>query len=111
MRKLNKTQIEEKQRLLDALTEVKQKADEAIDNLNIAREEAKDFVSDLLTEMETYRDGKSEKWEESDNGAAYMAWCDAWDEIASQLDEDVPALDDIQTAIEAFNGAAEAPEG
>ena len=109
MLKLTKARQEEKQKLLDALTEAKQKADEAIDSLNIAREDAKDFAADLSSEMEAHYDAKSEKWQEGDNGQAYSSWRDAWDEIASALDEDVPALDDIQATIEAFDGSPNDP--
>jgi len=109
MQKLTKKQLDEKQKILDRLTEAKQKADEAIDNLNLVREDAKEFASDILSAMEAHYDGKSEKWQEDDNGQAYSSWKDAWDEITSGLDEEVQSLDDIRSAIESFDGAPEDP--
>lgn len=110
MNKLTKQQQTEKQQILDELGEAKQKAQDALEELDTVREKAKDFVADVLSEMERYYDAKSEKWQEGDNGQQYSSWKDQWDEAGSLLDEAVPTLEDVQSAIDQFDGLASDPQ-
>lgn len=61
----------------------------------------RDFRDELATEMREYYDDKSERWQQSDVGADYETWVDAW-ECADLEDPDAytfPELDpDDETA-------------
>ena len=40
---------------------------------------ANDFIASVQGEQEAHLEDKSEKWQESDAGSAYLEWMDAWD--------------------------------
>lgn len=110
MNKLTKQQQSEKQAILDELTATKQKASEALDELLTVFEKAKEFVGDIHSEMDSYFEDKSEKWQEGDNGQQYDSWRTQWDEAAEALEPtDLPNLDQAQEAIDAFDNLAPDP--
>lgn len=76
--KLNET-IQEEIGKCDVLRET---YNEKLDNL-------KSFVTDLISEQESYIDEKesnSDKWADSDKGQNYHAWKDSWQELESELE-------------------------
>ena len=48
----------------------------AAEKVNEARQEAAEIMDDLARSAEEYRDERSDKWHESENGQAYNEWTD-----------------------------------
>lgn len=55
------------------------------DAYNEVVREAGEVVTEIHSDLENYRDERSEKWQDSEAGAAFCQWVDEWDSVA--LDE------------------------
>ncbi len=131
MKKLNKKQADTKaehvteldqkrQDLENAIGEYNQtqkeafeKVQAALDAYNNSVDQAREFVDDIKSEMQSYYDERSEKWQEGDAGSNYQSWIDAWENIdlseieVSEPDElDLPdmehytELDNLQNEVD-----------
>jgi coenzyme F420-reducing hydrogenase alpha subunit len=117
MKKLSKTQDQERTRLADelqekhealeqavdqfnqTLTEAREKLETVIGEYNAALEETRAFVEEIASDMETYYDERSEKWQEGDAGTNYSDWKDQWD-INEFNDVEIEFPDDLNFDVE-----------
>ncbi len=111
MRRLNTTQIARRDEIAVALErtwaeiqDVLLKLEAALELHNEAREDAQGFVEEILGDINEYIESRSEKWLESEKGAAYDEWHGAWDEVSSYafdpLDPDaVHGADDVSEVL------------
>lgn len=82
--KLTKAQCKE----VDALRE---QLLDAIIAYNAALQALNEFRAQVVDDIETFINDKSEKWQEGDAGQAHQAWRDAWEEsCGDELDDTVP---------------------
>lgn len=85
---------------IDAFNEALAKAWEpleaALSNYNDAISEANVFAEGIVSDMQEYSEGKSDKWKEGDRGTAYSAWMAQWDESLYACELSKP--DDIDIA-------------
>jgi len=58
---------------------------EALEVYNATIWDAQSFRTDLVSELEGYRDERSDKWQESDRGQAFEDWIQEWENL--DLDE------------------------
>lgn len=97
MKKLSKEQLTQKEALGYELTTNSQAVYDAVDNFRTLMDEAwgkvqdaidrfnetvqnvNAFKSDIVSEMEGYRDEKPEKWLESKKGELYQSWINEWE--------------------------------
>lgn len=130
MKKLSKTHLAERVRLIAALKEAKAELEKTIDKFNLDMryafdavekqqssyndlvEEANNFVGLIRSEMDDYSSERSERWAESEAGQAFDAWRN---EFEVELEgEDLTCPDELETSD--LNGDAileelpEAPE-
>jgi len=95
-----------------ALTTAVETANAAIEHAQTALaayetsiDNAHSFAEDIVREIESYMDERSEKWHEGNSGEAYAQWKSAWEEFLGnrlQPDEIVPIIiedDDQATAL------------
>ena len=61
------------------------KQDESVGGYQSSVAEAAEYLADLADDAEAYFDEKSEKWQESDAGAAYLDWKDSLRTAADSL--------------------------
>lgn len=81
-----------------AANEAHEKLTTAAEAANKVISDAADFRQGRVEEMQAYFDERSEKWQESDAGEAYLAWVSAWEDV--DLDEaDVPAIDEAEPEV------------
>jgi hypothetical protein len=124
MQKLSKEDIkrigELEVRIRDSYADLEQehvKLVEAVEafNASIAKhneiiEEASGVRDDLVREMEDYFGGRSEKWQEGNNGQAYSEWKDAWEGLELDPMETVELPDLPESAVaEALEQAPQEP--
>lgn len=90
-------------RVFDATQEVNEaieRLNDAIADYNATIEDANNWAQDLLSQMEQYKEGKTEKWQESNAGQQYDSWVQAWaDDLESAEEIDlinVPEMDAIE---------------
>lgn len=62
-----------------------QKVADALEKYNEALNEAREFTTDIHSEMEEYYENRSDRWKEGDAGSNYQTWMDEWANI--DLDE------------------------
>lgn len=103
MLKLKKADLKKKQECLAALKQTFADLKQAVENYNESREEddwdevsacvtsyneaveeANNFISARHDDMDEYYSGRSDTWQEGENGDAYSEWMDAWE---LELDE------------------------
>ncbi len=98
--KLDKQELKRRDQLFDELGEARAKLEDAVavfnDDLNVAREklqnqiaaynevvlEARGFIEDVASRLDSEFDDKSERWQESDKGQAAASLRDEWQNIA-----------------------------
>lgn len=68
------------------LEELAQPVADAVERYNEALANAREFCEGVASEMESYYDERSEKWQDGDAGSNYSAWKDAWDDAANADD-------------------------
>lgn len=127
MKTLTREQIQIKLKLALQLTEAGEDLQEAIRRFNETLhtasaeiqnlqgrfnelvQEAQGFVQSIHDEQETYRDERSDRWNESDAGQSYGAWMDAWDASLEEIDLDLP--DEIEeVSMEALETIRDLPD-
>jgi DNA repair exonuclease SbcCD ATPase subunit len=85
----------------------------ARDEYNSALADALSFAEDVATDAQEYFDNKSEKWQESDKGAAHTDWMDTLsnfgaeecnldtpDDLEAPSDDDVSLFEELPEASE-----------
>ena len=127
MKQLNKDQDKQRNDLLarleladKAMQDAIAKANEIIEN-EVAR--AIDSYNEVVTDMETFRDeivgemssyydDRSEKWQDSDTGQAYSGWKDDWEGLDVSPVEAVEVIEDreVDHHDNLANMASELPE-
>ena len=100
MNKLNAAQTQQKDSLQDRIAA----AQEALTNV---MQEASDFLGILIEQAETYRDDRSDAWQESEKGDAYQAWIDAMQDAFTEVGAFVDSAPDFA---ELLGELAEYPE-
>ncbi len=124
MKKLNKAQLEEKERLKDKLREAHaelantleryneqmthlfNEVENANDRYNEAIREINEFSQGVAEEIGAYIEEKSDKWREGETGSAYSDWHQEWANVdlrESEYDspeelyppDDVPDLEEL----------------
>lgn len=132
MKKLSKTQLAEKQRLVDKLAEAKadldakiqkynqtvaeafKEVEDEVEAYNNVLQEVRDFTQGVVSEMEDYASGRSEKWQESDAGQQHEEWKTQWEAIDSDLEdyeaEEPEQLDEPSSGIEEFENLPDEAE-
>jgi hypothetical protein len=105
MNRLNKTQEAKKDELVTRLNTVKadvlaayvhvitlidEKLNKRIQEYNEILSEVESFRDELVGDMESYYDDRSEKWQEGDAGSNYQEWKGEWEALS--VDE-VPEVD------------------
>ncbi len=115
MKKLSKADEEKKYNLLSQLRDAERKVNDeiakyndklvllklpvevAIANMNEVVESINGFLEDLYTEVNNYYDERSEKWQESDVGQAYLEWRDKLQETLEDVSIELPErIDDLE---------------
>lgn len=80
---------------INQLKEAVDQYNELIGAYNEVLNEAKGFLEDLVSEGESYRDDKSERWQESDAGLEHANWIDEIEQFGSDLEE-LELLEEIE---------------
>ena len=75
---------------------------------NSALSDCNDWLADQRGELESFFDGKSEKWQEGDKGEAFQLWIEALQDDLEDLDMDEPELD--CNDLDSFEGLPETLE-
>lgn len=81
--------------LVQAANDAIDAVNEAISDYNATVDDVNSWAQDLIGQMEDYRDGRTEKWQESDDGQQYDNWIQSWaDELApaDELDKLEPPI-------------------
>jgi uncharacterized protein YukE len=130
MRKLSKNQEARKTQLAADLQTAAQEVADAVDVFNdgvdLLKEElnavvkaynqrvedANAFIAEIRTEISDFKENKSERWQEGEQGEAYQGWLNEWDVELSEIDVDTP--DDVDApefddAIGVLEGLPDAP--
>jgi len=112
VKKLNKAQLLERDRLRWAIEECAQtletvieqfnltlqeeweKVEAAVEDMNEKIDSANEFKTEIYGEMESYAGERSERWHESDAGSAYADWQTEWEMEIDRVEIDRP--DDIE---------------
>ena len=109
MKKLSKDQQKFRddlvKRLDDALIGVNnavEKANAAIDEYNVIVADVESYRDEIVSEMETYFDERSDKWQEGDAGSAYSEWKGEWENL------DCSAIDQVDEPDSSLMGELEA---
>lgn len=68
-------------------------ANEKIGVVNEVFEEARGFREDMVSEIDSYMEDRSEKWQDGDKGQQYQAWKDALEEFSP---EDIEPFEEIE---------------
>ena len=126
MKRLNKAQLKIRSELTDALRTAQTKVGQAILEVNSvidgqlndaiaeyngALSELESFRDEIVSEMETYINERSDKWRDSDAASNYDSWKQDWDGVL--LDE-IEQIDNIEepdlSHADEFEGLAEEVE-
>jgi DNA anti-recombination protein RmuC len=97
----------------DELAKLREDLTATVNDYNEAVQAAEEFRADMLSQMQSYFDEKSEKWQEGEAGQAYQQWINDWDGTPlTQVDLEMP--DDISEpsdeASAELEGLADDPE-
>lgn len=127
MKKLNKTQLKQRDdigtKINDAFSDLAKAIEKYNETINAARSdveaaltdynaaigEAASFRDDLVSEMDSYEGDRSEKWAETEAGEAFANWKSEWegaelDEVEIDFPEELETPDNVQ---EVFDGLPE----
>jgi hypothetical protein len=104
MKRLSKEQLAARDELVKRLRDAAEKIEDEIDNVNAIIEQYNHVLTDVETfrdevvgEMETYYDERSEKWQETDAGSSYQDWKSQFEALdIDQLEQ--LELDDLRLA-------------
>jgi chromosome segregation ATPase len=115
MKKLTKTELEQRDALVAKLRVARESLDTAVNEFNAKLddmrneltphadaynellEEARGFMEDIARERQEAFDERSESWQESDKGVEAAAWISEWENAGlDELDIDYPVDIDIQ---------------
>jgi len=66
------------------------KVEQARDAYNEAIDEANAWRESVANEIQSYIDGRSEKWLEGDKGQEYRAWCESYEETIERVELEQP---------------------
>ncbi|WNM70219.1 hypothetical protein [Myxococcus phage Mx1] len=83
----------------EKLAAARVEVEERLKDYNEALDEARGFRDDVVADMEAYVDERSEKWQDSDAGSAYISWKDSWEQLdledaSLDIPDDIEDLDD-----------------
>lgn len=81
MKKLSKIQRERREELAGKLSNAYGHLSQAIEAYNATLAEVKTFCEEVVADIQTYVDDRSEKWQESDASTAYDAWKEPWEQL------------------------------
>lgn len=110
MKRLNKTQIAQRDAVIDKMKTARDALEKAFsdaydaggtinnawDLYQAAVQEAASFRDDIVSAMDDYASERSEKWSESDAGQNFESWKSDWEGIELELGElENPDLDEI----------------
>ena len=98
MKKIKASDVAKKEALTAKLRAAEEKLNEAIQehNATIKKiedasteydaivEEVETLVNEVVSSMETYAEARTEKWTESENGEAFLAWKTDWEDFSSE---------------------------
>jgi vacuolar-type H+-ATPase subunit H len=106
MKKISDEQMRSRDELFGKVEEAKQNLDQkieefneevkrlfsigpsdALDELNSALADVRQWAEDMHSETESYFDHHSEEWQESKEGQAYSEWSSDFDEASSRIDD------------------------
>lgn len=106
MKRLSKQQQQTRSQLIEALRKAQSKLAKAVDDANAiidneiagavdayneALGELSSFRDEIVGEMETYADERSDKWRESEAGSSYEEWKNEWEGLdMDELDQFEP---------------------
>lgn len=96
MKKLNKEQKERRDELAERLRVAADAFAEVLGDASI-------WAHDLSGEMESYRDERSEKWQDGEAGQNYESWIEAFTEFAE-------TETDLSAVVEALLNLPDAPD-
>lgn len=73
-----------------------------LDELNEARDEARDMLSSLAEDADSYFDDRSENWQEGEKGEAYSAWKDLIHDAHGKFEEDIslPNFEEFESDVD-----------
>jgi DNA anti-recombination protein RmuC len=97
----------------DELAKLREDLTATVTEYNEVVQTAEEFRADMLSQMQSYFDEKSERWQEGEAGQAYQQWINDWEGGAlTQIDLELP--DDISEpsdeASAELEGLADDPE-
>lgn len=114
MKKLTKTQEKEKDKhstdlfdtfsalemavddFNDKVVELRIGVEEAATAYNSAVARARDFCSEVMSDMDSYEGARSEKWQESDAGQSFQDWKSEWENVdLEDFEPEFPATIDV----------------
>lgn len=87
MKQLTTDQIKQVEAHHNAIVTAQDAANAEIERLNAAIDAFNAFRTDLHDNMQAHFDGKPEKWQESDAGAAYSEWMEKYEEEIDLVEE------------------------
>ena len=108
MKKLGKDHVELRDKIVQKLNEQAIDIEKAIDEVNVLIsekvnpriEEYNEILAnftamkdEIITEMESYSDDKSDKWREGETGSAFLEWREAWEALEYS---DIDLIDTIE---------------
>lgn len=109
MKKLSAAQKKRKDELADQLSDAHSELVQVAEKYNVLREQAREFVQEIVDAQEEYYDARSEKWQEGEEGSTYATWREAWEDVLNELEE---AIDEApsEAQVDALVDAPEAVE-
>jgi len=66
-----------------AMAAEKIKVEEKLETLNEKIRDSKEWLGDVHSDMDSYFDERSEKWQEGENGQNYSTWKDTYDQVTT----------------------------
>jgi hypothetical protein len=82
--------------------------DEACSNYNLAADEMNNLLREIHDDMESYYNDRSEKWQESEKGEAYLSWMNEWDRAVEEVEAEEPAVN--ESDVDELDGLPEEPD-
>lgn len=80
------------------LEELKGPVEKAVEEMNAAITAANEWAANIASDMETYYDERSEKWQEGDRGSAYSSWKENFGTELDEVEIEFPdALEEVST--------------
>jgi uncharacterized protein YukE len=74
----------------DGLAELRDDLRAAVTDYNEAVQAAEEFRADIASQMQSYFDEKSGKWQEGDSGQVYQQWISDWDSPLTEVEIKLP---------------------